>query len=808
MTKKTILGLALAMLSMTANSQVLLDFDLNNLGPKITPDHYGLFFEEINHAGDGGLYAELINNRSFDEELTQWNKIGNASLELIHSNLLNDEQHNACAITFTTPGDGISNNGFWGINIVKAKTYRLSFFAQSLKGYKGNLTFQLLSKDNKVLGETTIPVKLNKKWKKIECTITANGDATDGLFAIIGDRSGTLNLDVVSLMPPTHNNRANGMRPDLAEKLLAMKPAFLRFPGGCYVEGFEKDGKTNRYEWKKTIGPIEEREGHLNNNWHYWVSDGMGFHEYLELCEDLNAEAMFVVNLGMGHNWCVDYREIDEYIQEALDAIEYAKGDITTPYGKLRAKAGHPEPFKLKYIEIGNENYNYHMDNNVDESDHYPERYYAFYQAIKSRWPDVVCIGNVEAWATDNPSWRNEYPAELLDEHYYRSPGWFMNNYNKYDTYPRNGAQIYVGEYAVTENSGAYGTMNAAIGEAVFMQGMENNSDVVRMTSYAPLFVNENQVDWRPDLIRFNSHLSYGTPSYYVQRMFANNVGKQNIRWTEKNNVFEEMVKSTVGVGTWRTASEYFDVSVSDENGNVISANSSSDWKSGAGKWAFENGHLSQQNADSEGATDILVSRLDTENYTLRLKAKKHDGKEGFLIIFDYKDQNNFAWWNIGGWDNTKIVCEQCVNGGKFTTGNSIDAGISTGEVYDIYIEKHGKNVKCFLNDKLVNECTLKEYSGRPLYAASSIDDDSKTLFVKLVNPNASEQPAHLTFRNGKPQCGDAEILVSDNGYDENTTDNPFHITPKVIGVSVNPDSSVDYTLPPFSVNILRLKMK
>ncbi|MDE6337180.1 MAG: arabinosidase, partial [Muribaculaceae bacterium] len=363
-------------------------------------------------------------------------------------------------------------------------------------------------------------------------TITATGNDPKAEVTLTADKAGEFQLDVVSLFPPTFKGRENGMRPDLAQMLADMNPTFMRFPGGCFVEG--QISPDNAFRWKRTIGPIEQREGHPNVNWGYRTSDGIGFHEYLQLAEDLGAKPLYVVNVGIWHGGCTPYDQIGEWIQECLDALEYANGDVTTKYGKMRAENGHPEPFNLEFIEIGNENYNFNMEDNSDQSDHYPERYIQFYNAIKEKYPNVKCIGNVESWSTDFPSWRNDYPVEMVDEHYYRNPKWFADNFNKYDTYDRSKNKVYVGEYAVTSNFGEIGNLNAALGEAVYMMGMENNSDVVVMNSYAPIFVNENDARWRPDMIRFNSAEVMGTPSYYVQQLFANNVGTQVVYtdWT------------------------------------------------------------------------------------------------------------------------------------------------------------------------------------------------------------------------------------------------------------------------------------
>ena len=304
-------------------------------------------------------------------------------------------------------------------------------------------------------------------------------------------------LDVVSLFPE-ETYQGHACRTDLAQMLKDMQPAFVRFPGGCYVEG---DELANAFRWKRTIGDVAERPGHWNL-WGYRSNDGLGYLEYLQLCEDLGTEPLFVINCGMAHKDVVPMEQMPEFVQDALDAIEYANGDAgTTKWGKLRAEHGHPAPFGMKYIEIGNEN----------GGPAYDERYALFYDAIKAKYPDINIVANVPT---------RQRPTEILDEHYYSLPEFFMSNAFRYDTYDRNGSHIYVGEYAVTQNAGQ-GNLRAAIGEAAFMTGMERNADVVVMSSYAPLFVNPGWRRWNPNAIVFDASRSYGTPSYHVQAMFA-----------------------------------------------------------------------------------------------------------------------------------------------------------------------------------------------------------------------------------------------------------------------------------------------
>ena len=530
----------LCVLFSPALAQVSFEFTSAQRGPLIGSLHYGIFYEEINHGGDGGLYAELIRNRSFEDNTRNpdfWQKLGNVKPELVTTNLLNKAQGHALKLTVNEKNAGIRNEGFWGIGLVEGETYKLTFWARTEDISNGTMRAELQDENRQNLGRTDFEVNLTNEWQKYEVELTATSTHAKGWLALKALEPMVIYLDVVSLMPPTFMNRPNGCRRDLAKMLAALHPRFVRFPGGCYIEGTWSDGQANRFEWRKTIGPIEERPGHMNVNWGYRVSDGLGLHELLQLTEDLGAEPLFVCNVGMGHGWMQDYQNLNGYIQETLDLIEYCNGDTNTPYGAMRAANGHPKPFNLRLIEIGNENYNYTEQGQGDQSDHYAERYRQFYNAIKAKWPSMVLIGNVESWGTDYPSWRNGNPVEVVDEHYYRSTNWFAQQYNKYDHFNRDAYQIYAGEYAVTSDFGTLGNLNAALGEAIFMAGMERNSDVCIMASYAPIFCNENHPSpWMPDMIRFNASSAVGTPSYWAQQLMATNVGHQNITWQESGN--------------------------------------------------------------------------------------------------------------------------------------------------------------------------------------------------------------------------------------------------------------------------------
>ncbi len=815
--KKHSTFILLFLISVCLNAQVAFNFSTANRGPYLGNLHYGIFYEEINHGGDGGLYAELIRNRSFEDNEANpdcWWGLGGMKMELVKSGLMNSAQSNALKLTVNEYNAGIRNEGFWGMNIENGKVYTLTFWAKTDGEYKGKIWAELQNDNFENLGRTEFDVALTSTWKKFTVNIKATSSNTKGWLAIKGLEPMVIYLDVVSLMPPTFKNRVNGCRPDLAQFLANLKPKFVRFPGGCYVEGTYQDGKTNRFEWKKTIGPIEERPGHLNVNWGYRVSDGFGFHELLQFTEDIGAEPLFVCNIGLGHGWNEDYNNINDFIQEALDAIEYCNGGVNTTYGAMRAANGHPNPFNLRLIEIGNENYNFIPFNNADMSDHYAERYAAFYKAIKAKYPEMILIGNVESWATDTPSWRNENPVEIVDEHYYRSTDWFKQQYNKYDYYDRNSNKVYVGEYAVTSNYGAWGNLNAALSEAIYMLGMERNSDICTMTSYAPIFCNENHPGpWMPDLIRFNAYDAFGTPSYWVQNLMSNNVGYQNILWTEKGNAIT-VGNTAVGLSSWGTSVSFDNFSITDSQGNIIYKTdfSSSDdytlnWNAGGGTWNINGGTLNQTNTSMFGDCNVCYNYTG-DNCVIELDATKKSGTEGFLIAFSFNDPNNYVWWNLGGWGNTRHAIEQSVDGVK-TILDEVNGNIETGKNYHLKIIKAIDQLYCYVDDSLYHHITLTD--SKRIFASAALDQKEDSLVLKFVNPSSVTRETSIHFNdfqyNGKISLN---TLSSNSGNDENTMQNKFNVTPKYSTFTPagnNPNAFI-YDLPPYSLSVMKVPIK
>ncbi|MBP5393370.1 MAG: carbohydrate binding domain-containing protein [Bacteroidaceae bacterium] len=815
--KRNLVFCLLAFAFASLQAQVNIKVDVAQKGIEISPTLYGIFYEDINFASDGGLYAELIRNRSFEydaEKPAHWRAEG-STISLATEGLLNEKQGHALRVETTTPDGGISNEGYWGINAVAGTQYKLSFWIKLLHGKPDTMKAFLKDKSGKVLGQTLISQKLNKGWQKVEAIIVPQASDPQAVFTLNFEKPCAVLLDVVSLFPPTFKGRENGCRIDLAEKLQALHPAFMRFPGGCYVEGNHKP--ENAYHWERTVGPIERRPGHMNANWGYPTTDGLGFHEFLQLSEDLGAKPLYVVNIGIWHGGCTPLNELQPWIDECLGALEYANGPVTSHYGKMRAENGHPEPFNIAYIEIGNENYNWHMDDNSDQSDHYPERYRMFYDAIKARFPEVQCIGNVESWGTDTPKWRNSHPVDILDEHYYRNPAWFVGQYNRYDNYDRKGPIIYPGEYAVTQGYGTTGNMNAAMGEAVFMMGMENNADIVRMSSYAPIFVNENGIQWRPDMIRFNSSQSFGTPSYWVQQLFPTHIGnrlvKSDLQWNIPQKEAETQMPVSVGVATWKTQATYRNAQLLVE-GVEVPLPDMKDWKPGnsrsefQGNWSAADGTL-RQTTNAEESMRVSPQSFTAKRYTYKVQAKKDGGAEAFMIVFNYVDERNFDWLNLGGWGNTRTSVETTMSGSRNTLDGARNDHYDVGKWYDIQLDVDGEDITASVDGKVIYKGKKRSSQLYGVYANSTLDEKTNTLYTKIVNLCDTGTKGRIELSGGTAAEAEMVRLAGMTGDDENTMQYPDNIVPRPAKVGLeDAGRCLSFDVAPFSINIITTKLK
>ncbi len=767
-------------------------------GPKISPTLYGIFFEEVNMAGDGGLYAELVRNRSFEdtEKPEHWWLIQGGSakgeISIDTDRPMSEKNRRSLRLTVAQGGQGrvsVVNGGYHGIALQKDAVYQLSLSARAGNGFTGPLTITLENADGKKIYAQAQVEGLTDAWKTFTLSLTAAGTDPKARLVVSTTKPGAVWLDMVSLFPKaTWKNRSNGFRLDLAEMVASLKPSFVRFPGGCWVEG---DKLEHALRWKTTIGDLSERRTQWCL-WGYFSTNGLGFHEYLQWCEDLGAEPLFVINCGISHKENVPMDKMGEWVQDALDAIEYANGPADSKWGSLRAKAGHPAPYNLKYIEIGNEN-------NIQDAA-YQERYPLFYDAIKAKYPEMVLIA-------DGPIQKR--PADVIDEHYYNSPDFFLSVANKYDTYDRKGPKIYVGEYAVTADCGL-GSLRGAIGEAAFMTGMERNSDIVTMSSYAPLFANVHNKAWNPDLINYDSSRVYGLPSYYVQKMFSENRGDVVLPTTvvlSPENVAQPK-PGTIGLSTWQTQAEFKDVKVTADDKVLLASDFTKGmqgWKPLRGQWAVKDGLLRQTTGEND--CRLLADTLQQTNYVLSLKARKLSGNEGFLIMFRVQGENDWAWWNLGGWGNKQHGIEHCVAGKKAFAGGCVPASIETGRWYDIRIEVQNSKVRCLLDGKLIHDVSLVQPA--TLHVVASRVNASGEVILKAVNSSykAQEVAIELLGVQSVEPTATTEMLTSAKGTDENTLETPTKVAP-VRQTLDNVSQHFRHTFPANSVTVIRLKTK
>ncbi len=543
---RTFYALLFAVIINYSFAQNILKVEVNKPVAKVSPSMWGVFFEDINFGADGGLYAELVKNRSFEffDPLMGWSEMQGHDKKgkILIVNVGSKSPQNTRIANITVDAEkgsyGISNEGFRGIGVKKGGQYNFSILAKKPAESGIKIHVELVNSKGVKLGETTID-GFTESWAKYKGSFTSSDTDAKARLNVIFEGKGSIDVDMISLFPnDTWKNRPNGLRTDLVQLLADLKPGFLRFPGGCIVEGRELD---TRYQWKKTVGNIENRTPAINR-WNtefkhratsdYYQSFGLGFYEYFLLSEDIGAEALPILNCGMACQYntaeVAPMDALDPYVQDAIDLIEFANADTSNKWGKLRAEMGHPAPFNLKFLGVGNEQW--------DEQ--YIERYKVFAKALKEKFPQVQLIS---AAGPDPDGKRFDYAwrelktlnADLIDEHYYRSPEWFFKNANRYDNYDRKGPKVFAGEYAShgkdTSDPESKNTWLSALSEAAFMTGLERNADVVKLASYAPLLAHVEAWQWRPDMIWFDNLRAVATPNYYVQKLYSTNKGTEVI---------------------------------------------------------------------------------------------------------------------------------------------------------------------------------------------------------------------------------------------------------------------------------------
>ncbi len=805
--------------------------DANKKGVDINPDMIGLFFEDINYAADGGLYAELIQNRSFENVNAQWDAvlkpipghawtINAADYQFMTEGGLNENNPTYLRINNPSSLASFSNICYEGFSVKKGEKLDFSAFLR-IEGEKpGKLMVTVLDND-RLIGRCFIE-DITNEWTKHEEVITAVADSNNATvkITILSDFEGTIDFDMVSLFPQnTWMNRKNGLRKDLVQMLKDLHPGFLRFPGGCIIEGYNL---SNRYSWKDTVGPVEERK----ENWNRWQmhtggdgryaycqSYGLGFYEYFLLCEDIGAFPLPVVNVGIGCQYQTgDVSSMDDlysiYIQDALDLIEFANGDTDTKWGSVRAEMGHSEPFNLEYIGIGNEQWETDRVN-------FFERYEAFEEEIHKVYPDIKLIatsGPDASGARYDDAWSflkahaingEDNFAFAVDEHYYRTPEWFYTNLDRYDGFDRNGYKVFPGEYASRNSQSlSENNMNSALSIAAFMTSLEKNADVVALASYAPLFAREGFTQWAPDLIGFNNSSVYGSPDYYVQSMYSNNLGSYTIENKTENYKNSFTPHGRVGISTWTTSAEFYDIKITNNlTGEEIELGEPV--ITGNGSWYKSEKGYTQEDVNAQ-APALLFGTEDMENYTFTLKAKKHSGTEGFLIPVMWENEQNYFTCNIGGWGNTYSAIQRTVNGttNEYSVQNTTTF-IEQGREYEIKITVEPHKLTCYLDGEVVNFASFRQN----VYSTSSLDEETGDIIVKAVNTTGDvmETEFNISADFINPIAHVTE-LSTDDIWKFNSTAIPENVSPISFKASVS--DSFNYFLPANSFTVFRIHTK
>jgi len=808
--------------------------DLATEGAEIPSSLYGIFFEEITHSGDGGLYAEMIQNRGFEDGTppsgttlkdgfavaeslmcysndsinnfrVQWDDNlamkawtvqstdgSEAIYKIVTDQPLNQATPHSLYLNLSKSSSDVQviNDGYWNIAVTQGKQYNLTFHLRTDNQYGKAVEASLIDESGKKISSINFDVVKNNRWNAYNGTFVPSQTGNKYRLMLSFANKGNAWLDYVSLFPEeTYNSRPNGLRKDVAEMLADLQPDFIRWPGGCIVEGLTME---NRVKWKETIGNPVTRPGEYNL-WGYRSTYGFGYHEFLQYCEDINAYGMFVCNAGMS---CL-FRNGDFYpedkinglITEALDAIEYAIGDTTTVWGKERTRNGHPSPFPLKYVEIGNENIGIR----------YAQNYNRFYKAIKEKYPEIIPICALMF----SPNLKDAHPIDIIDPHYYETADWFYNNADVYDKLPENYPyKVYVGEYAAVGKTSLY----SSLAEAAYLTGVERNADKVQLVSYAPLL--QNAAHGQNHLIILKNDSVFGRTNYYVLNMFSKNRPDVNLQTTIDYAVptTSFQPEGLIGLGTSGTSVEYKDFKISGSNQTGYST----DWNDFSDAWSIQQGSWSVKDnilIQPESRDGIIwLDNKKFDNCTIELKARKTDGREGFRVLFGGRSNQEYFMADIGSHTNESVIFREINKEGSvslFDYRNSVS--IETNRWYDIKVEIKGNSWKCYLDNELQYEYTYKPTIRH--YTVSGYDKENKEVVIKMVNGESTAWNTQVNLKNVKSLHSEAKriTLSSPSGDDENSFANPEMIIPIEESIHIN-GPVFDLVCEPNSLVILRIR--
>jgi alpha-L-arabinofuranosidase len=844
-----VLALALALLFVSVHSQPevqsagSITIDATKAGPAIPSNLYGIFFEEISHAGDGGLYAELIQNRGFeDSRLPQMSTLENGfvvpertphfdtgkpsdwrlrwnvtsetpgwkldtpgkargSMRLVDDHPLTAASPHALEVTVEDLGERILgrvallNQGYWGINIVQGQEYELSFYVRADAQFAGPIHAVLESADGTALGQGSTVRNPTSTWTRFGFTFKATRSDPKARLALNLGSTGRVWIDFVSLFPKqTWKSRSNGLRPDIAQLIAGLKPGFVRWPGGCFAEGINIQ---SRPQWKRSLGRLEDRPG-TYSPWGYWSTDGFGYHEFLQFSEDLGAAALFVINVGvscsMRSGTYLEDDQIPALIQDSLDAIEYAIGPASSKWGAVRAKNGHPAPFPLKYVELGNE----------QRGERYGNRVAMFYKAIKTKYPQLKIALSSWIAGIDQRIVDAAGTIDIVDEHAYKPLHWAIENFDSFASYKRQGWDLYIGEFATNAGVGS-GNLLATLNDAAYMMSMEKNSDLVKMGSYAPLLENINDRDWPVNMIHFDSSRVFARATYYANQLFAENLPSVNLTTAvDYRPTSARPITSRVGVATHNTAAEFKDVIIERDGRKLFTSDfaTTSGWtpEGRRGRWSAVDGGYRQEEPAIAWSFIGDATLSGAVDYTVSLKARKLSGAEGFIIPVGVADGRRVQW-NIGGWGNTRHAIQVA----DAVVGESVRGLVEPGRWYDIRVEVRDRTVRGYLDGQLVQECTLPRID--KVLAIAGRDDKTGDIIVKAVNSAPEAATMNISVNGARFSGGTVTILTASDPLSENSFDEPTKIVPKTSSVTAN-GNSITHTFPAYSLSILRLSSR
>ena len=791
-------------------------------GPGISPMLYGLFFEELSRAGDGGLYAEMVRNRDFESvqlpmggrienkclvtpwfrfnqndelyprnekgDLPWWSVIAEGGAQvtaaLDEQEPLHANNPRSMRVEVRAAGRraGVANEGYWGMAVKDGERYDLRFYARSAEGYRGRITAAIESADGKTVYAQMSVRGIGQRWKRHHAVLHAHGVDAKARLVLAFSEPGTVWLDIVSLFPRhTYKNRPNGMRADIAQMLADLRPAFMRFPGGGYANGIST---VDRFQWNKSIGPLPQRPGNWNR-WGYHVTTGMGYHEFLQFCEDIGAEPIFVawpgVSAGAG-DFAVGRDALQPYVQEMLDAVEYANGSVTTRWGAERAKNGHRQPFRLKYIEIGNE----------DSGPAYVENFRIMSAALKARYPEIQTIATCPV---------GDAKVDIVDEHWYGRPDAILESAISMIATNARGQESLLANTPPTQ-----GESRRPVAEAADLIGFERNSDLVTMACYAPLLQNRDRADWGPNLIVFDTARCYGGSSYYLQKMFNFNRPDFTVETRAAASDSPILPAGLFGVGTKSAAAEFKNLQVR-RNDQLLFRQNAAVTKAGTnvtggGAWLLKRDVLRQ--SDPRGHGCWLFGAPEWSDYALTLQARITDGDGGLFVAFrsDETGEGFQLRWHLTAEGQSRLEDY----GVRMLGLEAKPFQFEKGRWYELRVQLSGAEVKCFLDGRLMHTAVVEQLRVPRFFATSGWDEKRGQLVIKLANGMDIAQKARLRIEGMRKLDSRAELITLSAAAptEENSLEQPMKIVPitsKLDGFGPR------YELPmrPWSVAILRV---